>query len=1180
MPTDIASLTLRAVVQQAASRGGLGRGVSGRAESLSGLTQTAQTFAASIFSSIRPLVLIVPSDTDVDRMTRDARFFVKAGNSLTNREVDRCVLPLPSPEVDPYREIAPHLDVASARARALVAMAKARARLVVVSAAALLPRVSDPTRIQTAVVDLDTGATLLPTAFADLLANAGFVRKDPVEAHGEFCTRGGVVDVFPAGDVLPIRVEFAGDSIESLRSFDPATQRSVEILTRTTIHPLRDQFEVESDNPASTDRSATVRDYINCAGADVVVSEPAQVVERLADQTDQLLAAFADAEARGESVSPPEVLQVNQDEIVAWFAGAPTFTSLEVGSTGAGGTPAFGMRHVACQPSSEYQGRLKEWVTHVKRASEQGDTILCVTETDARADRIIELLGESGLSAMKLGGEDHTQLATVLVTTGSVTRGFRLPEARFQIFAENDLFGEEHLIRHQRRGVAQSFLSDFRDLKVGDHVVHVEHGIGTFVGLQHLAVNRGQPTHEFVELRYATGDKLFVPVEQLDLLQKYTGASNPSLDRLGGTTWEKSKTRVKKSMRDMAEELLALYASRHALAGHAFSPDTHWQREFEEAFQYELTPDQRVAVADIKKDMERATAMDRLLCGDVGYGKTEVALRAAFKAVMDGKQVAVLTATTVLAFQHYETIRERFAAFPIRIEMLSRFRSKADQKVTLQDLEAGKVELVVGTHRLLSKDVLFRDLGLLVVDEEQRFGVAHKERIKQMRSRVDVLTMTATPIPRTLNMSLAGIRDMSVIETPPRDRLAIHTTVVKFDPQVITRAIRTELERGGQVYVVHNRVESIHSIASLIVRLIPEARVAVAHGQTTEHALEKVMIDFVAHKYDVLVATTIIENGLDIPNVNTIIVNHAERYGLAQLYQLRGRVGRSDRRAYAYLMIPADNALTPVARQWLSAIREFSELGSGFRVAALDLEIRGAGNLLGAQQSGHIEAIGFDMYVKLLEQTVRELQGEPVEEVHRARVNLGIELRIDESYIDETNQRLTVYRKVATAADESALTAAVDEVGDRYGTLHPSVARLAEYGRVRILADQMRVESIDREAELLVLKFGNDATVAVDHLLAFVEANDGVTLTPPGVIKVDLKQFAYHSATREHGTEMQREDDGRDRPRSWWTSRATSGSVVAGFSAAEMTAADPSIGRELEYLGRVQRVLEDLAGGD
>ena len=497
--------------------------------------------------------------------------------------------------------------------------------------------------------------------------------------------------------------------------------------------------------------------------------------------------------------------------------------------------------------------------------------------------------------------------------------------------------------------------------------------------------------------------------------------------------------------------------------------------------------------------------MDRLLCGDVGYGKTEVALRAAFKALMDGKQVAVLTPTTVLAFQHGETIRERFAAFPVRVAVLSRFLGRAEQKTVLADLEAGKVDLIVGTHRLLSRDVKFRDFGLLIVDEEQRFGVAHKERIKQMRRQVDVLTLTATPIPRTLNMSLAGIRDMSVIETPPKDRMAIQTSVVRFDPQVIARAIRTELARGGQVYVVHNRVESIDSVAGLIGRLVPEARLAVAHGQTSEVALEKTMIAFVAHEYDILVATTIIENGLDIPNVNTIVVNHAERYGLAQLYQLRGRVGRSDRRAYAYLVVPADNALSPVARQRLAAIREFSDLGSGFRVAALDLEIRGAGNLLGAQQSGHIEAIGFDMYVKLLEQTVRELQGEEVRDERKARVNLGVDLRIDEGYVTETDQRLTVYRKIATAADEPALAAALDEVADRYGPLHPSLVRLAEYGRVRVRASGIGVESIDREASRLVMRFGGDAPIEPGRLFEFVRSRPGITLTPAGVVRLDLE---------------------------------------------------------------------------
>ena len=746
-----------------------------------------------------------------------------------------------------------------------------------------------------------------------------------------------------------------------------------------------------------------------------------------------------------------------------------------------------------------------------------------------------------------------------------------MPDASFQVYAENDLFENEHLVRHRKRSVAKTFLSDFRDLKVGDRVVHVEHGIGAFVGLRQLAVNRDQAAHEFMELRYAADDKLFVPVEQLDLLQKYTGASNPTLDRLGGMTWAKAKTRVKKSMRDMASELLGLYAARHALPGYAFNSDTHWQQEFEDAFKHALTPDQQTAVAEIKHDMEKSTAMDRLLCGDVGYGKTEVALRAAFKAVMDGKQVALLTATTVLAFQHYKTLRERFAAFPIRIEMLSRFRTKPEQKSLLVELAAGKIEVIIGTHRLLSKDVLFRDLGLLVIDEEQRFGVAHKERIKQMRRRVDVLTLTATPIPRTLNMSLAGIRDMSVIETPPRDRLAIQTNVIKFEPDVIGQAIRTELSRGGQVYVVHNRVESIHSVASLVARIVPEARLAVAHGQTTEAVLEKVMIEFVAHEYDVLIATTIIENGLDIPNVNTIIINHAEKYGLAQLYQLRGRVGRSDRRAYAYLVIPADNALTPVARQRLSAIREFSELGSGFRVAALDLEIRGAGNLLGGQQSGHIEAIGFDMYVKLLQQAVQELQGHEIEEAPRARVNLGVELRIDEAYVVETNQRLAIYRKIAEADTEESLAEVMAEVLDRYGSMHSSVERLAEYARVRILADRIGIEAMDREGPLLVVRFRADATLDPGQLVTFVGANASATLSPEGVVRVNLDGADGQMNIRRAGGENKDSTEAS-------VSRERGLVKTDRLGSGVKTALKPASATDHEYLNMVQKTLRQLSG--
>ena len=1150
MPSTTASLTLRALFHEAAARTGFGRGASFSREAISGLTPPAQALATAVFAGSGPVVLVVPGDADVDTMTADVRFFLGGLEGLARSDVERGALPFPSPEVDPYRGMAPHLDIASSRARTLAALALGDARIVVASAASLLPRVSPPERLLLAAVDLRLGGSCSPTDLADLLVDAGFSRSDPVEAHGEFCGRGGVVDVFPAGEAFPIRAEFVGDNIESLRRFDPATQRSVATLDHVSIRPLTERLDRApgygdpAEHEPPTDRTATFDDYVRRRGAHFVVTQPAETADRLHRAAEQVRTSYEDAVARDDPAPLPATLQVDGEVAAAWLAGGTSLDTLEIGEIPSPDAAPAGRRHVACQPAMEFRGRLGDWIADVKQGRDRHDVQVFVAETAGRAERIVELLAEHGLVGVPLEGAEETASATVLVATGILSRGFRLPAARLQIYAETDLFEAEHLVRHQRRSVAKSFLSDFRDLKVGDHVVHVDHGVGEFVGLRQLTVPETRGRHEFVELRYARGDKLFVPVEQLELLQKYTGAAHPNLDRLGGTTWARTKTRVRKSMRDMTEELLKLYAARQALPGHAFSPDTHWQQEFEATFQYELTPDQKTALTDIKQDMERSSTMDRLLCGDVGYGKTEVALRAAFKALMDGKQVAVLTPTTVLAFQHGETIRERFAAFPVRVAVLSRFLSRPEQKKVLADLEAGKVDLVVGTHRLLSRDVKFRDFGLLIVDEEQRFGVAHKERIKQMRRQVDVLTLTATPIPRTLNMSLAGIRDMSVIETPPKDRMAIQTSVVRFDAQVIARAIRTELGRGGQVYVVHNRVESIDSIAGLIGRLVPEARLAVAHGQTSEVALEKTMIAFVAHEYDVLVATTIIENGLDIPNVNTIVVNHAERYGLAQLYQLRGRVGRSDRRAYAYLVVPADNALSPVARRRLAAIREFSDLGSGFRVAALDLEIRGAGNLLGAQQSGHIEAIGFDMYVKLLEQTVRELQGEEVRDERKARVNLGVDLRIDESYVTETDQRLAVYRKIATATDEPALAAALDEVADRYGPLHPSLVRLAEYGRVRVRASGIGVESIDREASRLVMRFSEDAAIDPGRLVEFVRSRPGIALTPAGVVRLDLEAGAVGDAA-----------DGRRRG-----------------------SASPAVGRDLDLLERVNAWLGRLAG--
>ncbi|MDQ3687525.1 MAG: transcription-repair coupling factor, partial [Acidobacteriota bacterium] len=591
-----------------------------------------------------------------------------------------------------------------------------------------------------------------------------------------------------------------------------------------------------------------------------------------------------------------------------------------------------------------------------------------------------------------------------------------------------------------------------------------------------------------------------------DLVQRYSSAEGhePTLDRLGGLGWQKTKAKAKRAMRDMADELLRLYAERKLVGGYAFAGDSPWQREFEKGFEFTPTPDQDTAIEDTKRDMETATPMDRLLCGDVGYGKTEVAMRAAFKAVMDGKQVAVLTPTTVLAYQHYETFRARFAAFPVTVDLLSRFRSPKEQKEVVRRVEAGEVDILIGTHRILSKDLRFRDLGLVVVDEEQRFGVAHKERLKQLKKRVDVLTLTATPIPRTLNMSLMGLRDMSLIETPPRDRLAINTQVVQFSESVVKSAIELELNRGGQVFFIHNRVETIDTIAALVGRLVPQARVIVAHGQMNEKVMEGVMLDFVAYKHDVLVATTIIENGIDIPRANTIIINRADHYGLAQLYQLRGRVGRSNRRAYAYLLIPSELTLTPIARRRLAAIREFSDLGAGFRVAALDLELRGAGNLLGGQQSGHMDALGFDLYTQMLERTVAELRGEDVEDEASVSLNLAVDVAIPEDYISDMGQRLRTYKRVASARDDEALAAIRRETEDRYGRLPEPIERLFEYASLRRTAESLRVISIDRTPNGIAIKLSEKARIAPEKLLALVSRRSGATFAPSGVLRVEL----------------------------------------------------------------------------
>ena len=1249
------SLTLQALLKGVVARAGLG---APGAAHVAGLSPAARALylAAAAHGQALPakpgtagttMLVIVASDADVAETVGDIQFFLGALEGLSDSAAEDAVLPFPSHEVDPYRGLAPHLSVLSARAKALHAAGSGRARVIVASATALLPRVSSPARLLAASAELNVGRDVDPYKLAELLVDAGFTRQDPVDAHGEFCVRGGVIDIFPAGSAQPVRIDFVGDTVESIRHFDPATQRSTGEADAVAIVPLRevfgesgkaeggpagggdvargfgpagdggpeglldtddaagdaadeDDWDWEADDQAPKaeqgrepeagsrepvfdgERSSSLLDYV--ARPLVFVCEPNEVRARAEKSLEQLAGSWRDATDRGAAVPEPEKLFVSLDDVTAL---CELGTQIEELAIDEGGSRPRGETGVSergpairpeadsrepkagfqCQPAVEFRGRIGDWVEEIRRARQAGETVLFVAATPGRAERIVELLRDYELIAVPVSVDprqrDDTQArgemahaAAVLVAVGTLSRGFRLPEAAVQVFAETDLFEEERRTSDRRQSAARAFLSDFRDLKVGDHVVHVDHGIGRFVGLRQIATDAyGATTQEFLELRYAAEDKLFVPVERLDLLQKYTGASRPPLDRLGGTTWERAKTRVKKAMRDMAEELLKLYAARKAVPGYAFSPDTHWQEEFEGSFPYELTPDQQTAIADIKADLESSTPMDRLLCGDVGYGKTEVAMRAAFKVIMDGKQVAFLAPTTVLAFQHLKTLRERFAGFPVRVDMVSRFRTRGEIAQTLADLADGKVEIIVGTHRLLSKDVIFKELGLLVVDEEQRFGVAHKERIKQMRRKVDVLTMTATPIPRTLNMSLVGIRDMSIIETPPKDRLAIQTNVVRFDQPLIARVVRTELSRGGQIYFVHNRVESIYSIGNLLTRLVPEARVVVGHGQMGDDELERAMVDFVARKFDILLATTIVENGLDIPNVNTIIINRADRYGLSQLYQLRGRVGRSDRPAYAYLLIPPGDTLSPVARKRLAAIREFSDLGSGFRVAALDLEIRGAGNLLGGEQSGHIEAIGFEMYMKLLEQTVRELKGEEIEDETRATVNLNIDLRIGEQYVPEQAQRLALYRRVAGARSDAEIDAVAEEIEDRYGPMPPEVLNLVDYGRIRVAADRIGVESIDRQGSVVVFIFKGQGGPEPHRVLRLVGERPDVTLAPPASLKLDLAWTAAKARVQSRPLRAEarkgqpwRAEARRGEGGSWWTARATAGEVTPGFS--------------------------------
>jgi len=1111
---------LEALVRQPALDGVLSRLRGGqKAVGCAGLTELAKAIVvAHITHELRrPAFLLVESNKKAEAIAETLRFWFTIFPGASGGAAV-----LPAFDTFPWESRSPHADILERRAATLYRLAAGEVSVVIAPVAAALWRYREPSEYAELTRVLEKDADVPLQDFLSHLGATGYARTEMVELPGQFAVRGGIVDIFSPEAPRPVRLELLGDTVESVREFDPRTQRSIAPVNRTVVLPL-----TEWQVPRGAGVEAwPLPAYWGPAGALGVRSlfelspsslEPVIFVdepEPVSGAVSSFLGEATEAYEKQGSANAP-------DSATFFWSGPELTLALELATrVDLAGLQLSGEAdtwfHLSSRPSTRFHGDVVACVGDVKSQLGEGGTVFLTAASTGELERFADIcreyevpyvLGESESAAAGFTAESASESAGLVLLRAPFGAGTAFPDARLTIYGNADLFDVAPQVERPTRKVRTSgFFSDFADLKPSDFVVHVDHGIGQFEGLRQIESDgrRG----EFMLLRYAEEARLYVPLERMDLVQSYRAVEGapPPLDKLGGTGWTTRKARVRKSLEDMAEQLLQLYAARKAAAGFSFSADGNWQREFEDAFEFEETPDQNLAIADIKKDLEKPVPMDRLLCGDVGYGKTEVAMRAAFKVVADGKQVAVLAPTTVLAFQHYETFKKRFAPFPARIEMLSRFRSAAEQRKVLGELEAGKVDVVIGTHRLLSKDVAFQDLGLLVVDEEQRFGVAHKERLKEMRKNVDALSLSATPIPRTLHMSLVGLRDMSIIETPPRDRLAIQTVVSSFSEELVRKAIETELQRDGQVYFIHNRVESIYSLASLVSKLVPKARVVVGHGQMGEKELERVMLKFIRDEADVLVATTIVENGLDIPRANTILINRADRLGLSELYQLRGRVGRSNQRAYAYLLVPPQTVLSEVARKRLSAMKEFSELGAGFRIAALDLELRGAGNMLGRQQHGHIEAVGFDIYTQMLERAVSKLKGEEAAPELRTTLSLGLDVRIPQDYIPSENLRLRTYKRISSIKTDDEKSDVAKELEDRFGALPGSVGNLLEYAALKSICERLRISAVERQGNRLAVRFHPETTLDPATLVSVVRSRDGIRLDPSGVLWMEIER--------------------------------------------------------------------------
>lgn len=1081
---------------------------------LNGVSDSARgLFLASIYESIdKPMVVITSSDMEAKNLYEDLNLFINN------------VYYFPSKEVVFYNIDAISGDLRWERLKVIKAILNGKKNIIVTSIEGFSLRLAPRELYKSHILNLKLGMEVNLKSISKLLIEGGYERVEMVEGKGEFSLRGGILDVYPADSIYPYRIELFGDEIDTIRTFNTTSQRSIDNINSINIFPAKEIILTEDNIIYATDKinneyddllkdikgkdkNNKIKDLINknleelreTGNFETIDSylpffynKTETLFDYLSDYTyiiddkiktlgkvDSVYLEFNESYSiflqRGDILPSHNELLIDKDELLE---NIKSKTRITIDSFNQRESYFKMGKKIEIQTASlnNYQGQLDLLIQDILEKKVKNNKILILSGTRARGERLVNTLRDRGIESIYKEEINDIADGQVVITFGNLLRGFQCNEINLCIISDKEVFGEAKRKyskkKNNTKGIAK--IKSFAELKLGDYVVHVNHGIGVYKGIKQIEVAGHK--RDYLDIVYDKGDKLYVPVEQLDMLQKYIGTEgkNPKVNKLGGNEWQKAKSKVRESINKIAEDLVKLYAERSAIKGYKFNKDTEWQNQFEDEFPYEETPDQLSSIEEIKKDMESDKIMDRLLCGDVGYGKTEVAFRAAFKAIMDGKQVAFLVPTTILAEQHYKNMKSRFSDFPIKIDMISRFRTAKEQKATLQAAKEGNVDVVIGTHKLVSKDIAFKNLGLLIVDEEQRFGVTQKEKIKNIQKNIDVLTLSATPIPRTLHMSLSGVRDISVIETPPEERYPIQTYVVEQNDQLIRDAIIRELGRGGQVYFVYNRVETIDKMATYIQSLVPESKVTVAHGQMTERQLEKEMMEFMDKEYDVLICTTIIETGIDIQNVNTIIIYDSDKMGLSQLYQLRGRVGRSNRIAYAYLLYTKDKVLTEVAEKRLKALKDFTELGSGFKIAMRDLEIRGAGNLMGSAQHGHMASVGYDLYCKMLEDTVKLIKGEIEQEPVNTSIDLKIDAYIPPTYIEDEVQKIEIYKKIAAIESDSEYMDIKEELEDRYSEIPEPIFNLMDIAYIKNCAKKLFIEEIKEDSKYINFKFSKN----------------------------------------------------------------------------------------------------------